>query len=54
MTMNIATEDKVIAILADAFDKAATTCSHKKLAARSILSQLNAAGYTIRKIKPAK
>ena len=45
--MNDDQTDKMIAALADIFDKAATTCSHKKEAAMFIRLSLLKAGFTI-------
>lgn len=45
--MNDDQTDKMIAALADLFDKAATTCGHKKEAAMLIRAGLHKAGFAI-------
>lgn len=45
--MNDDQTDKMIAVLADIFDKAAMTCGHKKEAAMLIRAALHKAGFVI-------
>lgn len=45
--MNDDQRERLLTVLGDAFDKAATTCSHKRQAAMRIIHALAEAGFKI-------